>query len=311
MKIFYISTLFALLLSVVSCDNHKKELEEQTIIQQALADSLATLEEEDRLIKGEYQEAMAILNAIDDSLNMIASRNQQMKSLLDEKTLLGDGAGQDIIVKINALKAANSITMREAKGLQGKASSYQVENKQIQSMITKLEARLIEKQSQLDSMNVNITNMRSALTLLQGEVKNTDNELTNTYAELKVQTDFLEASNQQLEVAILDLKDKNQFIEDDAVAYVICGNRRELRQNNILKLLSNQALRPGYRDQIRQYGTQFSIFERDKVGCGEGDIITILPTRDSKSYMIEGSTIKIVDSKVFWANSKSLVLIKN
>ncbi len=311
MKIFYISTLFALLLSVVSCDNHKKELEEQTILQQALADSLATLEEEDRLIKGEYQEAMAILNAIDDSLNMIASRNQQMKSLLDDKTLLGDGAGQDIIVKINALKAANSITMRDAKGLQGKASSYQVENKQIQSMITKLEVRLIEKQSQLDSINVNITNMRSALTLLQKEVENTESDLTNTYAELKVQTNFLEASNQQLEVAILDLKDKNQFIEDDAVAYVICGNRRELRQNNILKLLSNQSLRPGYREHIREYGTQFSIFERDKVGCGEGDIITILPARDTKSYMIEGSTIKIVDSKVFWANSKSLVLIKN
>lgn len=310
MKIFNIIFPILLMGIIISCDNHKTAYEEEALRQKLLQDSVSRLEEEERLIQGEYGEAMETITAINEALSTISERNKEMAALMARKDVEEGDIQANIIAQIDALKKANSNTYSEARRLQSKASAYKVENKTIKTMIASIEEKLVEKEKELDSLKVNINTLKGTLSGLQQEVDSTDSELANTYAELKIQSAFLETKNEELQATILDLKDKNQFIEDDAVAYVVCGTRKELRQNKILNLLSMKRLTPTYASQVRDLGTQFSIYDRSKIGCGEGELIYLLPERDPNSYILEGGSIKILDSKTFWNTSKSLVLIK-
>jgi chromosome segregation ATPase len=311
MKIIYILFPFALLsLITISCDSHQAEYEEEVLRQKLLQDSVASLEEEERLIKGEYAETMETITAINEALLEIGKRNKEMAALMLRKDLEEGDMQASIIAQIDALKKANSNTYGQAKRLQNKAKAYKVENQQIKTMIESLEVKFAAKEKELDSLQVDISKLKTSLNELQQEVDSTDSELANTYAELKVQSAFLAEQNKKLETTIADLEEKNKFIEDDATAFIVCGNRRELRQNKIITLLSMKRLTPIYNSQVRELGTQFSIYDRDKIGCGEGDIIYLLPERDPNSYLIEGSNVKILDRKTFWNTSKSLVLIK-
>ena len=104
-----------------------------------LNDSLQIVEDEERLIKGEYAEAMETLSAIEDSLRSIAARNKAMDKLIRQKGLTSDAEQQQLImVQLEALQNANKASYQEANQLRSKANAYKVENQQIKNMIANL-----------------------------------------------------------------------------------------------------------------------------------------------------------------------------
>ena len=152
--------------------------------------------------------------------------------------------------------------------------------------------------------------MQEVLAQLETEVSMTESKLADTYADLKVQTDNLAISNKELEVTIKELTQKNDFIAEDAVGYIACGSRKILRQRRIITFLSMKRLTFDYQDKVKEVGTPISIFENDEMDCGEGDIIYLLPERDTSSYQLNGSKLKVLDKKMFWTTSKAVVLVK-
>ena len=145
--------------------------------------------------------------------------------------------------------------------------------------------------------------------LKEKEVSSTESALSSAYADLKVKTARLERSNVELEATIKDLQRKNAFIEDDANAYVVCGDKGTLRKNKILRLLSSKRLTKDYREQVSQQGTPMDYFNNTTIGCGEGTVQYILPERDPNSYSISEGTVTIKDKDVFWDMGKTVVLV--
>lgn len=306
----YIGCLFLIGLTI-SCEDYKTKLEEEQKRQQLLGDQLFTLEEEEKLIKGEYADAMETLNAIDQTLTEMAARNQEMDQLIQQKELVkGTTQEQAIMIKLQSLKNANIEADKKARQLRAKAKAFKVENAQLKKMIAQLETRFTEVETEVTKVQTTIANMQVALNGLEAEVASTDTKLADAYADLKIKTSKLERTNEELQQSLTDLQNKNAFIEDDASAYIACGSKQVLRKNKILRLLSAKTLTLEYQTKVKEVGTKFDYFNNTEIDCGDGEIQFLLPNRDPNSYKVEGALVSILDKKTFWATAKTVVLVK-
>jgi chromosome segregation ATPase len=306
----YIGLLFIVVLTT-SCEDYQAKLEEAQKEQQLLNEQLGTLEQEERLIKGEYADAMETLTEIDQTLGEMAERNEEMDKLIQQKELAkGTTNEQAIMVRLQSLKNANIESDKKARRLRTKVKAFKVENLQLKKMIAQLESKFIEVEVEVNKVQTTIGNMQIALNKLESEVSVTSTELTSAYADLKVQTGKLERTNVELETTLSDLQSKNAFIEEDANAYIACGSKQVLRRNKMLRLLSAKTLTAEYQSQVKSLGTKFDYFNNQEIDCGNGEIQFLLPNRDPNSYKIEGEIVKILDKKTFWATSKMVVLVK-
>lgn len=306
----YISFFFIAVLTT-SCENYQAKLEEAQREQQLLNEQLGTLEEEESLIKGEYADAMETLSEIDQTLGEMAQRNEEMDKLIQQKELAkGTTKEQAIMVRLQSLKNANIEADKKARRLRTKVKAFKVENLQLKKMIAQLETRFIEVETEVNKVQTTIGNMQISLNKLEAEVSVTETKLTSAYADLKVQTAKLERTNTELNTTLSDLQSKNAFIEEDANAYIACGNKQILRRNKMLRLLSAKTLTAEYQSQVKSLGTKFDYFNNLEIDCGDGEILYLLPTRDPNSYKIENEIVKILDKKAFWATSKTVVLVK-
>jgi chromosome segregation ATPase len=304
------SFLFIAVLTT-SCENYQAKLENAQQEQQLLNQQLETLEQEERLIKGEYADAMETLSEIDQTLGEMAQRNKEMDKLIQQKELAkGTTNEQAIMVRLQSLKNANIEADKKARRLRTKVKAFKVENLQLKKMIAQLETKFVEVENEVNKVQTTIGNMQISLNKLETEVSVTDSKLASAYADLKVQTSRLERTNTELETTLSDLQSKNAFIEEDANAYIACGSKKILRRNKILRLLSAQTLTAEYQGQVKAVGTKFDYFNNLEIDCGSGEIQYILPTRDPNSYKIEKEVVKILDKKTFWATSKTVVLVK-
>lgn len=303
--------LLALLLCTTSCEDFQSKLEEEQRSQKLLKEQLSTLEEEEKLIKGEYADALDALNEIDQTLNEMASRNKEMDKLIQQKELAKDtNQEQAILAKLQALKTANVEADQKARRLRTKVKAYKVENNQLKKMIAQLETRFVEVETEVNEVQSTIVNMQIALNKLEADVSSTETELASAYADLKVQTSKLERTNEALTETLNNLQQKNEFIGEDAKAYIACGSKKVLRKNKIIRLLSAKTLTPEYQKQVRQMGSEMDYFNNDQIDCGEGEIQFLLPNRDPNSYKIENGIVTILDRKTFWATAKTVVLVK-
>ena len=103
---------------------------------------------------------------------------------------------------------------------------------------------------------------------------------------------------------------KNEFIDDDAQGFLICGSKKELRKAKLLRLLSDKRLVNDYQSKAKSLGTPMDFYEKDKITCGDEPIVGILPERDTNSYIINKNHIEITDKKTFWKLHKIVILIK-
>jgi len=302
---------FCLLLSCLACENYKDQYEEEQKRRELLLESLANLEEEERIMKGEYAQTMETISEIDDLLQSIAKRNKTMDELVRKRQLTDDADQQQrIMLQLETLQKANQSSMKEANRLRSKARAYKVENQQIKKMVAKLEHKFEEKEAELTKLRTTIGNMQSSLAEMETQLTMTESELSEAYSDLKVKNSQLTVANKKLESTIEDLKAKNAFIEKDAKAYVVCGTRKELRQNKIIRLLNMKRLTKDYQEKVKEVGAEVSIYDNNEIDCKGDDIIYMLPDRDPNSYTLEGSKLTILDKKAFWTTSKTIVLIK-
>ncbi|MFT5648307.1 MAG: chromosome segregation ATPase, partial [Aureispira sp.] len=287
------------------------KLDEAQKEQQLLNLQLETLEQEERLIKGEYADAMETLSEIDQTLGEMAQRNQEMDKLIQQKELAkGTTKEQAIMVRLQSLKNANIEADKKARRLRTKVRAFKVENLQLKKMIAQLETRFVEVELEVNKVQTTVGNMQISLNRLEAEVSVTATELSSTYADLKVKTSKLERTNTKLETTLSDLQSKNAFIEEDANAYIVCGDKQILRKNKILRLLSAQTLTTEYQSQVKLSGTKFDYFNNLQIDCTDGEIQYLLPARDPNSYKIENEVVTILDKKTFWSTSKTVVLVK-
>lgn len=299
-----------ILISLSSCEDYKSKLEQERQQQRLFADKIKLLEEEERLIKGEYSDAIETLNAIDETLSVMADRNKEMNALIRQKELSNnEEEHQAILIKLKALKDANQQSNERVHNLRTKAKSLKIENSQLKKTVENLDNRFAAIVDSVNKVQTTIANMRLALDKLQQEVTTTETDLTSAYANLKIQTGKLERSNAELEVTLVELQNKATFIEADAQAYLVCGDKPSLRRNNILRLLSATRLTLDYRKKMKELGTEFDYFNKLQIDCGDRNIQYILPSRSSDSYKIEGTRLTITNKDNFWATSKTVVLV--
>lgn len=312
MKYICISLAFILVYGLTGCESYQKEFEEESKKQALLKENLAELEEEAKFINGEYQDALVTLNAIEDSLRTIADRDKEIQRLLGQQKMASDiGQGDAIMAKVTALRAANINSKEEAKNLQNKARALNVENKKIQKMIAQAEERVLKLDGKLDTARTVIGDMENALGIMESQLSTTNSKLGEAYIFIKEQNAELEKTNKELEETVTELKNKNEFIGQDAQAYVVCGNRSSLRKNKILSDLSIKKLNKNYHSMVKEHGSPINFFDSDEIACsGEGEIINVLPERDLGSYKIQGDAIIITNAKDFWATDKVVVIVK-
>lgn len=307
----YLAALTMVIALSSSCKSYQAELDEEQKKAQLLNEQLTTLEEEQKLINGEYADAMDALNEIDQTLNEMAARNKEMDALIQQKDLAkGTNQEQVIMAKLQSLQSANKEADQKARRLRTKLKAYKVENSQLKKMVAQLETKFIEVETEVNKVQTTIANMQIALNKLEADVSATETELSAAYADLKVQTDKLETTNKELETTLKNLQQKNEFIGDDAKAYIACGSRKVLRQNKIIRLLSAKTLTPEYQTQVKKIGSEIDFYNNDQIDCGEGEILFLLPNRDPNSYKIEGGRVTVLDQKTFWSTAKTVVLVK-
>lgn len=300
-----------MLLFLSACSNYQQEYE--ALLEKNAADQkrLNQLEEEDRLVRGEYSLAIETLNSIEDTLRVI-ERNEREIQRLAQQQELGTGSlsqRQTIIAKLQNLRDANEAAKDAARKMQRRVQAYKIENQQLKKMIRQAEDRISDKEEELTEARTIIDDMELALAKMEGQLSQKSGELDDAYRDLKKRNEELSETNSKLETAIEDLESKNDFIDEQARAYVACGNKRVLRKAGIL--VTAKKLSKNYQRSVRENGDEIDYFNNDQIDCGgDGEIVTVLPARDESSYKIDGQVLLITNPKVFWSTDKTVVLVK-
>lgn len=313
MKSSYV-ILFVGLLSLffTACNNNEEEY--NALVEKNAADQkrLNELEEEDKLVRGEYSLAIETLNSIEDTLRLIGNNEKEIQRLTQQKEFSGNlSQRQAIIAKLQALRDANEAANEAAKKMQSRMKSYQIENQELKKMIAQAESRIIEKERDLKDARGIIDNMELALAKMEGQLTEKSGQLDIAYNDLEKRNEELTQTNDKLQTTIQDLKTKNTFIDEQARAYVACGDRQILRKVGILSKTSLKKLVKDYQQSVKDNGEEIDYFNNDQIDCGgDGEIMYVLPERDESSYQIEGGVLIIKNRKTFWATDKTVVLVK-
>lgn len=314
MKLSYVALLFGILgVFFSSCNNYQEQYD--ALVEKNAVDQkrLHELEEEDRLVRGEYSLAIETLNSIEDTLRTIATNEKKIQELTQQKEFNGTlSQRQAIMAKLQVLRDENEAAKDAAKSMQRRVRSYQIENQQLKKMIAQAETRIFEKEEDLKEARYIIDDMELALAKMEGQLTQKSGQLDDAYKDLKERNETLTETNDKLATTIADLETKNDFIDEQAKAYVACGNKKVLRKAGILSKVSMKKLTKTYQQFVRQNGDEIDYFNNDQIDCGgDGEIVYVLPIRDESSYEIQGSVLLIKNSKAFWATDKTVVLVKN
>jgi len=311
---FAILNIISLLIAafvVCSCENYSSKIADLKKENDKISGELNSFEENEKILKGEYAEAIEVLNAIDDTLKNISERDKEIKNLNKKMELSKDKSQkEEILSRLEALQTANKNAQQQTKALQGMLQKYKGENESLRKMIDQAEGRVKTIDEELSSKRSMIGEMQSTIKKTEKELAENQSELTLAYEELKSKNDKLEITNKKLEKSIEDLKKKNDFIGKEAWAYVCCGSKKFLRQKDILSSTSIK-LSKGFQSPAQANGSRFNYFENKTISCSGKPITHILPERDPASYQIEGNKVIIRNSENFWKTDKIVVLVQD
>jgi chromosome segregation ATPase len=312
MKTFRLmQALLAISIFLSACSNKKAEYEKLMEENAQLQQKMNNLSEEERLLKGEYANAVETLNAIEDSLQAIADREKDIQKLtrkIDETKDLDQK--QVILAKLQVLQSANDKSKDEARQLQSKLGAYRVENEQLRKMIAQAETRLLAKEQELSEVQKGIDDLRYVLSRLEAQLLESKGELSGAYETLKKKNGELSSTNEKLTSTLSDLKKKTVFIEEQARGYVSCGTKKVLRQKGILSK-TNLKLTKEYQTAVKANSYAVNYFESDLIECGTGGKIeVVLPERDPASYKVDGYKLTILNTELFWKTDKIVVIVK-
>lgn len=308
-SLFLISLLSLLLAGLSSCKNYKSEFEAKQKENALLQEEVKRFQQEEQLVKGEYSETIETLNAIEDTLNAIETREAKMRDLIDQGEVAANLSQKQIILeRLDALRQANENSKNEAKRLQSKIQTFEIENEELRNLITQAEKKLTLKEAELQQTREIVSDLRRALNRTEAQLLATSGELEEAYGKLKSEKQALEAANRALEQKIEAIAQRDDFIEECARGYVACGTRKELRQADIVRKL-NKNLTNDYREAVRRQKTFINFYKKNRIACNGGSILEILPERDPNSYSLTGDALIIEDSEAFWRVDKEVVLV--
>lgn len=293
-----------------SCESYEEEYKEVQSQNANLQAELTRYQEEERLIKGEYSETIEVLNAIEDTLRAIERREDRMRELTKSAGLEGNiGQRQEIIDRLNALRDFNEEATQEARRLQKKVNAFKIENRQLRSMVEKAEQRLAAKDKELKKAENVINDLQSALNRLEAQLLEKSGELATAYEKLKAERDALQETNDELRASQKAVATRDEFIEECARAYIACGSKKALRQNNIIRKLGAGLTRE-YRDEVRKLDTYINFYSKNEIACSGGKIEEVLPERPADSYRIEDGKLVITNNETFWAEDRTVVIVR-
>lgn len=305
--------LFLLCFVLASCGNNfKAEAEKIKAENDKLNKQLSGMAEEDKLIRGEYSEAIDALNTIDDTLNNIAEREAEIKTLQKQSELTKSSSQREkLLAKVENLTDANKNARNQVRQLQAALQKFRGENESLRKMIDQAEERVKTIDNDLTTKRNVIGDMQGTLKKTEEALVVTESDLVSAYEDLKVKTEKLQVTNDRLQKTIEELKAKDAFIGKEAWGYVCCGSKKFLRQKDILSS-TTMKLTKEFQTPAQANGTRINYYENNEIDCGgEGKITTILPERDPSSYQISGSKIIIKNTESFWKTDKIVVLIKD
>jgi myosin heavy subunit len=310
-KFLKISCLFVVFSVFCSCDNYSSKIADLKKENEKMSGQLSSIEDNEKIMRGEYAEAIEVLNAIDDTLKNISERDKEIKNLNKKMELSKDKSQkEEILSRLEALETANKNARNQTQALQGMLQKYKGENESLRKMIDQAETRVKTIDGELSSKRSMMGEMQSTIKKTEKELAENQSELSDAYEELKSKNEKLEIANKKLEKSIEDLKKKNDFIGKEAWAYVCCGTKKFLRQKDILSSTSIK-LTKGFQSPAQANGNRLNYFENKTISCSGKAITHVLPERDPSSYQIEGNKVIIRNSESFWKTDKIVVLVQD
>lgn len=310
MKIYLLFILCFLFL--ISCKSYQSEYESELQKVQLIAEQISILEEEKKLIEGTYETLISSINEVNDTLDQMARNNAEIDRLIKlQKINANLPMGFELKQKISTLKIENERSKNYLNRKMAQVRQQKVLNAELKRMMNQLNVRWTKDSSGMDSLSNVLSTLNVSMNQMRDSLNASGSELADAYASLKLQNDKLSRQNKLLSDHLESLKLKTQFINDDAQGIIICKTRQELKKLNILKVLGRKTLHSDYIEAVLQYGKAFDYFNEDNVNCSQKTIDIILPYRPADTYEILNNSIKIKDRKLFWANSKILILVLN
>ena len=312
MKKLRFSFVIAAIAGLSACNNYKAELDATREQNARAQQELHTLEQEDKLVRGDYSNAIETLNAIEDTLRSIASREKTIIRLTQNQEFNGSlSQRQNIMSSILALKNANDQAKENAKKMQYRIKAYQIKNTALKKLIAQAETRIIQKEAELEETKAIIGDMEKAIANIGAQISEKSGELEIAYNNLKDKHNNLSIVNQTLQDKLNELQNQTAFIKEQAKAYIACGTKRQLRKAGILTRLSNKKLVKNYQANVIAKGDLINYFENDRIDCGEEEISHILPVRPETTYEINGNALLFFNNYDCFIGSPKCFWIQN
>ncbi|MEM6725035.1 MAG: hypothetical protein AAF598_13440 [Bacteroidota bacterium] len=289
--------LFALL-ALYACTDTQALEQAQTRIAELEAEN-AGLQEDKSLIRDEYNDAIDIMNQIDEELIGIDAREKQMENLIGD--LSGNELQRELILaRIEVLKEENGNAQKSAKDLQNRLNKYISDNKSLNKTIRLYEKKLEEKEAEIAAYEVKVNQ-------IEAQLKYTEDELATQYAIVERTNDSLQTKNQELIRMLTEIQEKDVFIADCVKAYYMASDRKTLRQLGILRK-GGMRLTDEYQNlMVRDFPVDMY---HDMEYEFEGNIVAILPERPENTYRISENALEITNPETFWKNRDMVVVLK-
>ena len=257
-----------------------------------------------------------------------AQELQAKNDSLMSQTLQKDEAINEFIASINDIQGTldtikmkeNIITLSTDSGGELKISAKE----QIKSDITTIYQMMLKSRENLNALQKKLRNTNMKVDELQKLVERLNKDITQKNAELENLREKLakmniviETQNLKLDTLSRTVQNQGQQIQSQTqtisqqetalnTAYYIIGTTKDLKKNGIIK---NDKILPDFNKDLF---TKINIQKTTEIAILSKNA-TILSNHPSSSYQLVGDkkivqSLKISDTKAFWANSKFLVI---
>lgn len=231
-------------------------------------------------LENEYNTANAVISEVENNLQAIRDA-EGLVQMMNEGEVTRERLSAELI-QIKDVMAANHAKLDSLDEVLQKSKK---DNGYLRNTIKKLQAQIAEKETLIAQMQEQLNQKDAQIASLNTEVA----ELNTNVAELTDKT-------QKQEEVI-----NNQTSEMNTV-YYIGAKRKDLKSQGILA--SGEILKKNL--PVEAF-TKADKRELNEVTF-EGKIRRIYSSHPAGSYTVDGNTLKINDSEVFWSVTKYLVI---
>ncbi|MCD4735118.1 MAG: hypothetical protein K8R53_03665 [Bacteroidales bacterium] len=272
------------------------------------------------------QKEIERLGSVNDSLvNQANLRDASINEFLE--------AFNEIQGNLDSIKAKEMMISEKTKGKTElkKAAKDQINNdiNQIYELLLENKKKIASLRSLLGNRNFQITELEKMVENLSKQIEEKDVEIEQLRADLEKMNIKITKLTQDVEVLTetnlkkdATIKDQQGEIEDKTellnTAYYIIGNKKELKENNIITkeggfigIGKTNVLKKDFNEDLF---ARVDIRKLNKINI-KGKKVEIVSSHPSESYTISGDkgnyVLEIKDHNQFWKSSKHLVIISD